>query len=219
MLMKGECTGCIPRQGSFASKETIKRHFLKHCGVIMKFKSLNLFTAGGVGAILLGLLAAGPAQAGTSTGSMQVSATVNGSCTITANPLTFGTLTMGDGATTQQDANTTVSYACNTTPTAFTVGTGMNDGSSSGSGYYYAMADGDNTISYGLDVYDNSSTFTLANAAVPTTPGEGTNVVDGTASPTLGVTGGPYTISGEVKSGQSAAPGTYSDTVTFTMTF
>ena len=97
---------------------------LKHCEVVMKCKLMNLFAFGGAGAILLGLFATGPAYAATSTGTMQVSATVAGACTVTADPLSFGTLAISAGKTTQQDATTTVSYSCNITPTAFTVGTG-----------------------------------------------------------------------------------------------
>ncbi|HVE23388.1 MAG TPA: spore coat protein U domain-containing protein [Acidocella sp.] len=185
----------------------------------MKCKMVNLAASCGAGAILLGLLAAGPAHAGTSTGSMQVSANVAGACTISASPMSFGVLSLSGGNTTQQDTSTTVSYSCNITPTAFTVGTGLNDASATGSGYNYAMANGTNYISYGLDVYDNSATFTLANAAVPGTPGSQYNVVDGANSPTLGMTGGPYTLSARIPASQTTIAGTYDDTVTFTMAF
>jgi spore coat protein U-like protein len=185
----------------------------------MKRKLMNLAVFGGAGTILLGLLAAGPAQAGTSTGSMQVSANVAGACTITASPMSFGVLSLSGGETTQQTTSTTVSYSCNTTPTSFTVANGTNDTSATGSGYNYAMANGDNYISYGLDVYDNSATFTLANAAVPGTPSSMYNTVDGAASPTLGTTGGPYTVSAQIPASQATVAGTYDDTVTFTMAF
>jgi hypothetical protein len=140
---------------------------------------MNLAVFGGAGAIFLGLLAAGPAHAASTTGSMQVSAVVAGACTITANPLNFGVLNLSGGDTTLTSASTTVSYTCNTTPTGFTVSTGLNDGNASGSGYNYAMANGANYLSYGLDMYDNSATFTLANAAVPGTPASTFNVVNG----------------------------------------
>lgn len=185
----------------------------------MKCKTVTLAAFCGAGAILLGLLAAGPAHAGSSTGSMQVSADVAGACTITASPMSFGVLSLSGGETTLQTASTTVSYSCNITPTAFTVGTGLNDASAAGTGYNYAMANGDNFISYGLDVFDNSATFTVGNAAVPGTPSSSKNVVDGTDAPTLGMTGGPYTISAQIPASQTTIAGTYDDTVTFTMAF
>ena len=185
----------------------------------MKCKSMNLAVVGGAGALLLGLLAAGPAHAGTNTCSMQVSATVAGACTITANPLSFGVLDLNGGSTTVQTSTTTVSYSCNTTPTALTVGTGLNDTNASGEGFNYAMANGDSFISYGLDVFDNSATFTLANAAVPGTPSSPNNVVDGANSPTLGATGGPFTVSAQIPAAQPTVAGTYDDTVTFTIAF
>lgn len=183
----------------------------------MNCKLTNLFAAGGAGAILLGLLAAGPAYAGTNTGSMQVSATVAGACTITANSMSFGTLAVSDGDTTLSDTSATVSYACNTTPTAFTVGTGLHDGLGTTSATYgYAMANGTSYIAYGLDVITGAAgPFTTG--AVPVTPSSPDNIVGGTAPTEL--TGGPYTVWAEIPAGQATVAGTYDDTVTFTMTF
>lgn len=46
------------------------------------------------------------------------------------------------------------------------VATGLSDANASGAGCNYAMASGDNFISCGLDVFDNSATFTLANVRI-----------------------------------------------------
>lgn len=181
----------------------------------MKRKLAYLATSGGVGALFLGLLAAAPAYAGTNTGSMQVTASVAGTCTITADPLTFGTLTLSGGNTTTTSGNTTVAYLCNTVPTAFTVGTGLYNGTGPGTSttYAYAMQNGSSDIAYGLDVTDNSTTFTPANAANPPS----TNITVGGATPTLDTA--TYDIAGRIPSGQAAIPGTYQDTVTFTITY
>ena len=43
--------------------------------------------------------------------------------------------------------------------------------------------------------------------------------VDGANTPTLGMTGGPYTISAQIPASQTTLAGTYDETVTFTMAF
>ena len=162
----------------------------------MKNKFMDLVASGGVGALMLGLFAAGPAFAasGTNTGSMQVTATVPGSCSITATTLNFGTLTLSGGQTSDDPAavQAMVSYDCTTVPTGIVVGAGINDMNASGSDYYYALANGSSYLSYGLDVID-SGTFTAANAANPA--GSGTNTTVG-AAPTT--TSGSYTIAGQL---------------------
>jgi hypothetical protein len=83
------------------------------------------------------------------------------------------------------------------------VATGLSDANTSGAGYNYAMASGDNFISYDLDVFDNSATFTLANAAVPGTPSSPNKAVDGANILTLGTTGCFYTVSAQIPASQN----------------
>jgi spore coat protein U-like protein len=177
---------------------------------------MYLVASSGAGALILGLFAAGPAfAAGTNTGSMQVTATVPGACSITATTLNFGTLQLTGGQTSDSPTpvQATVSYDCTTVPSGIVVGAGVNDTNAAGTNYYYALANGSSYLSYGLDVID-SGTFTAANAANPA--GSGTNTTVG-AAPTA--TSGSYTIAGQLAPSQTAVAGSYDDTVTFTATY
>jgi spore coat protein U-like protein len=181
----------------------------------MKSKFMNLAALGGVGALFLGLLAGGPAFAVSATGTMSVTADVEATCAITSTPMTFGSLPLTGGNTTQATTTTaTVTYTCTTgtTPTNFYVQEGQNTADASGGNYNYAMTDGTNYLSYGLDV-TNGGTFTLA--ATGTSTASPNVVGDGTFDPTTET----FTIAGQIAANQTPPAGAYADTVTFAVEF
>lgn len=154
-------------------------------------------------AAAIGILAFGlgttPASATTVTTTFGVSATVQATCLVSASAMDFGTYT-GAVAT----GSTTVSVTCTNT-------TGYNVSLSAGSGGSVTTRQmvGPNSavLNYGLfrdSAYKNNWGVTV-----------GTDTVAGTGN------GSAQTLNvyGQVPAGQYVAPGTYSDTITATVTY
>jgi spore coat protein U-like protein len=155
-----------------------------------------------------GVLAAGLAQAATTTTTFAVTATVQSTCSATAATLAFPNYTPGGGA---QTGNTTISVKC-TKSTPFTVS--LNAGSTTGDAFTQRlMAFGTNTLQYNL--------FTTA--ALGTVFGDGTGTTSTVAGTGLGVaTAASVQVFGQVPdntTNQAAVPGGYSDTITVTVTY
>lgn len=165
-------------------------------------KLVLVAVAGGALAAALG------AQATTITTTFAVSATVQKTCAVSANPLAFGTYTPGAGALT---ANTTLAVRCTKT-TPFTVA--LNGGTTTGGTVAQRlMAGGADTLQYQL-----YTTATLA-----TVFGDGTGnsaTVGGTGN---GVnTANTVTVYGQVPdnaTNQAVGPTNYGDTITVTVTY
>lgn len=142
-----------------------------------------------------------PANATTSTTTFGVTATVQASCQITATPLAFGTYSGG-----QIDATSTVTATC-TNSTTYTIGlsAGLGQGASTSNRLmtgpaaavlpYSAYQDGGRTLNWGI------------------VPGVDTVAGTGTGSAQS------ITVYGRLGAGQFVAPGSYSDTLTATITF
>jgi spore coat protein U-like protein len=157
------------------------------------FRSALLATV--LGILTLGL-APTSAVAATTTAPIAVSATVVATCVVSATAMGFGNYT-GVVAT----ATSTVTVQCtNTTP--YTVA--LNAGTSSGSSVTARKMTG------AAGVYLNYGLFSdaayLTNFAT-------------TASITGNGSGQPITVYGSVPAGQYVAPGSYTDTITATVTY
>jgi len=153
----------------------------------------------------VGLMASAPAMAGTSDGSMIVSATVLDNCTIIAQPMSFGALTDVGSA----NVDTTATLALECTPNAdFFVS--MNNGANAdGSVRRMKNAAGDEFLPY--EVYSDAARAQRWGVT------EGTDTVAGTAS-VLGTA--TLTAYGRIASGTSSpSAGVYTDTVTVTVNF
>lgn len=140
------------------------------------------------------------ALAATATSSFTVSATVNATCLINAGNLSFGTYT---GSTV--NATSSISVTCtNTTP----YNVGLNAGTASGATVTTRAMTGTNgTLSYSL--YSDSGMTTNWGNTV------GTDTVSGTGNGSAQ----SLTVYGQIPSGQYVAPGSYSDTITATVTY
>jgi len=155
-------------------------------------------------AVALGCLDS-PAVAGTTGGSINASATVIASCTVSTSAVGFGSVDPLSAS--NVDATGGISVACSN-GTAWTAAAGVG----SGTGATFAsrlMTSGSNTLGYSL--YTNSGRTTIW--------GDGTG-----STATLGSTGSGsaqnITIYGRVPSGQSSVPpGSYSDTVSVTISY
>ena len=152
-----------------------------------------------IAATVSGLFFASAAQAGSSTGTMAVSATVSGTCKITtaAGTLAFGTIDPSIVAA-AVTTSTTFAYKCTTglTPLSMSNNLGVNF-----VGAQAKMASGANLLNY-----------SVAFAAQTLTAGTGFGT--GSVATTITENG---TIA--LVDAQSAAAGSYTDTVTITLNF
>jgi spore coat protein U-like protein len=155
-----------------------------------------------------GVMAAGVAQAATTTTTFAVTATVQSTCSATAAALAFPNYTPGTGTLT---GNTNINVKC-TKNTPFTVA--LNAGSTTGDAYAQRlMASGANTLQYNL----------YTTAALGTIFGDGTAGTATVAGTGAGVaTAVAVTVYGQLPdnaTNQAAVPGSYSDTITVTVTY
>lgn len=139
-------------------------------------------------------------SSGTQTGTFSVTATVQAECTISATALAFGAYT---GALLK--VNSAVNVTCtNTTP----YNVGLNQGTSTGATVTTRkMTNSTNTLSYTL--FSNSGLTTNWGNTV------GTNTLAGSGTGSLQ----SLTVFGEIPAGQFVTPGSYTDTITATITY
>jgi spore coat protein U-like protein len=140
-----------------------------------------------------------PAAAATATNTFAVTATVQATCTIAANPLAFGTYT---GVLIH--VNTTVSATCtNTTP----YNIGLSAGLTGASVTTRVMTQSANTLAYSLF---RDAAWTL---------NWGVTVSTDTVAGTGNGAAQPITVYGQIAAGLYVTPGAYTDTITATVTF
>jgi len=175
---------------------------VKHCGHVTA--RLNTLCLGA------GLLCAGlGADAGTTESTLMVSATVAATCTVSSNPLTFGTYTPGGG---NLNANTTLAVRCSH-GAPFTVA--MDAGTGGGSLLQRFLTSGAARLQYNL--YTSAARTTVwgdgsVNSAVVTGTGKG---LSGSETITETVYGQlPDTLAN-----QQLAPGLYTDTIRITVSY
>ena len=156
-------------------------------------------------AAVLGLLALGlatvPAAAATASNSFGVTATVQATCTVAATTLSFGSYT-GTAA----NATSAVSVTC-TNATPYTVG--LSAGVASGATVTARKMTGpaSGLLSYSL-FSDPSRTLNWGQTV-------GSDTVTGTGNGAVQA----LTVYGQTPAGQYLAPGTYTDTITATITY
>jgi spore coat protein U-like protein len=154
-------------------------------------------------AALLSAVAPMEAEATTTTASVAVSASVLSSCGVTALPLAFGTYSPAQSTNTT--AQTSVVVTC-TNGTPYNVG--LNAGGGTGASVTTrVMSSGSNTLTYSL--YQDSGYSTVWGNTI------GTNTVTGTGSG-LSQT---ITVYGSVTALQAAPAGSYTDSITVSMTY
>lgn len=156
-----------------------------------------------VGLLLVGVATVGmPAFASTTaTTNFTVTATVQATCTIAATAMTFATAYTGAA---NINATSTVTATCtNTTP--YTIG--LNAGTTTGATTTNRLLAGPSGATLKYQLYSDSGYTTYW--------GNATNVVSGTGNGSAQA----LTVYGQILSGQLPAPGTYTDTVTATITY
>ena len=156
------------------------------------------------------VLAAGVAQAGTTSTTFQVTATVNATCSAAASTLAFPAYTPGAGAVT---GTSTITLTC-TNGAQPTVA--LNPGTTTGDAFTQRlMASGTNTLQYNL--------YTTAGFATVWGDGTGTTKTVQVPVASTGLADVlTLTVYGQLPdsaTNKSAVPGNYSDTITATVTY
>ena len=165
----------------------------------MKYSKIfkSALAAAAVGFLALGL-ASTPAVAATANTTFSVTASVAATCSISASTLAFGAYT---GVV--NNATTTLSVYCtNTTP----YNVGLDAGLSGGTVTTRAMKSGANTLAYWL-YSDTNRTVNWGNTTGSWVGGTGTG-----SAQTL-------TVYGQIPAGEPMFIGSYSDTITATVTY
>ncbi|UZW53838.1 spore coat U domain-containing protein [Sphingobium sp. JS3065] len=157
-----------------------------------------------IGALIILFLVPGTARAADATTTMGVSATVLNACLVSATNMAFGNYDPTSSVPT--DATSSISVTC-TPGTSFNVG--LNSGATGGATVTTRqMLNGASPLDYSL--YTNAG----RSANWGNTPGSDT--VAQTAS---GITPMSFTVYGRIPAQQSAVSGSYTDTVTVTVSY
>jgi spore coat protein U-like protein len=170
----------------------------------MKFSNTvkSTLSAAIFGCLTLGLVSA-PAGATTQTTTFKVTATVQGSCTISASDLAFGIYT---GAVSNQTS--TVTVTC-TGGTLYNVG--LNPGAATGATVTTRKMTGQftttNTLGYGLYTNTGHTANWGQTIGTDTVTGTGTGVAQ------------QLTVFGQIPEGTVPAADSYADTITATITY
>lgn len=181
------------------------------------FKSLAKLLAGSAFAAIGIAVAGGTALAGSSTGTLSVTASVAAHCTVSAPTLAFGSYDpIGANASAVLDGTTTATFTCTKKSAGVyvTADTGANPTHATGTCAVAtctrAMADGSGDyLSY--DLYTDSGHTVVWNT---------TNSGGHTYQPTFDTsTTATATVYGEIPAGTQVPAGSYSDSVTMTINF
>jgi spore coat protein U-like protein len=155
--------------------------------------------------IALALLVSSRGMAATATNTFTVQATINAACNVSATNLNFGTYSPTSGAA--LTGASTVSVYC-TSGTPYT--TSLNVGTGGGTFTARTLASGGGTLNYNLyrdsgysQVWGDGSGSTF------TVPGTGNGLLTANA----------ITVYGQVPIAQDGPPGTYTSTITVTVTY
>lgn len=150
--------------------------------------------------LLANLMFAPPASAATTNSTFAVTATVGATCTISAIPLAFGAYTQAVA-----QATSTITVNCtDTTPYNIGLDAGLTVGATV---LTRAMSTAGGSLPYSLFT-DAARTVNWGN-----TVGTDTQVGTGSGAPQ------GLTVYGQVAAGQLAVPGTYTDTITATISY
>lgn len=168
-------------------------------------KSVSEFNRGAL--VLAGAIFSGTLFAATATTTFTVTATVADSCSVAATDLAFGSITPVDNI--DFDSTSTVTVTCSN---GTSYNTGLDEGSNSSGSTVSTrrMSDGGAPNYLAYQLYSDSGRSTVWGKTIATDTVTGTG--DGT--------GQVLTVYGRVPAGQQTVPtGSYSDTVTVTVTF
>jgi spore coat protein U-like protein len=167
-------------------------------------KHVALVALAGCAAVAL----SGAASALTATTQFNVTATVQAACTVTATDLAFplytGQVSTVAGSGAQQDQTSTITVTC-----------------SNGAPYTVALSDGNNFSAGARRMSNGATTASYLSYELYNDTGRTTRwgSSSGTVASTGDGTGKPHTVYGRILASQAVPPGSYSDTITVTLTY
>jgi spore coat protein U-like protein len=175
-------------------------------GFATAFQVLGVFGGVGLGAVAIIALSAPRAGAVTTTATMQVTANVQATCTVSTGNLAFGNYTGGSAS--PVDATTTITATC-PPGQSYTIGlnAGLGPAATTSTRKMTISGPGTSTLNYGL--------FTDSTHATNWDDIGGTNTVAGTGNGA----GQSITAYGRIPAGQNVQTGLYEDTITVTMDY
>jgi spore coat protein U-like protein len=183
-----------------------ENHVISNQGVNMSFRNIRPLNA--LSALCLAMALAPASHAGTVSGNFQVQATVVSACLVSATMLNFGNSIDPTVASVPVDATTTMTVICtSTTPYNIALNAGVNAGGASNFATR-TIKTGAHTLGYQL----------YLDAGHATVWGDGTATTSQLAGTGIG-SNQTLTIYGRMPSLTGAVPGTYTDTVTVTVTY
>lgn len=156
----------------------------------------------GIAAVLVAaaLLGGRPAVGATDTGTLTVTATVTSNCALSGGTLAFGTYVSGQ--TTNLDVQGSINYVnCPVGTLTLELDNGAN-----ASGSQRRMKSGNNFLNY--EIYKTSARSSAWRTGA-----------DAVQLQLLQAGSGSVPVYGRIPAGQSVPPGSYTDTVTITLTF
>lgn len=162
--------------------------------------------------LALGLTLAAASSFAQTSGNIAVSATVQAACTITTNSLAFGNYNPLSGSALQVPTTLDVTCSVGSIPTV-SMGAGNNV-----LGNQRRMASGTERLNYSI----NQPSANTPGAACAYTTSWGDGTVAGSTlllTAATSLTARTYNVCGEIPAGQSAATGSYNDTVVATVSF
>jgi spore coat protein U-like protein len=148
------------------------------------------------GATIFGVVGNDAARAGSASGTLNVSVRINGTCTISTQPLSFGQF---DDLSANRDGQGSVSVTCPAGQT-FAIGYGNGNNFSGGT---RRMANGTSFVSYSL-FQDSARTQSLPASVSNQTATAGGNV---------------FQIYGRIPAAVAPASGAYTDNIAITITY
>lgn len=159
-----------------------------------------------LGAVLIVALLCTWAGAVTTTATMQVTANVQATCTVSTGNLAFGNYTGGSAS--PVDATATITATC-PPGQGYTIGlsAGLGPGATTATRMMTISGPGSATLNYGL-FSDTSHSTNWDDIG-------GTHTVTGTGNST----GQAITVYGRIPAGQNVQTGLYEDTITVTMSY
>lgn len=190
---------------------------LKTIHLSKAFRVLALALAAAVPLAFLGQ----PARATTTspaTNTFQVSANVQAACSVTATDYSFGSYDP-TSTTANTSGSSTISVTC-TNSTAYVVA--LSYGANGGTQSNRVMKDsGTDTLNYNL--YTNAGTtnvwYDIADGCDLTSGSGSSDCASGTGNTGSTVSATDYTVYGKIAAGQNVPAGTYTDTITVSVSF
>ncbi len=178
-------------------------------------KNFSAIVATATTAAALAVTAATPAWAGTATATLDVTASIDASCTISATPVAFGAYNPTSANAHYASGNVTIGCVKGSVPTVALNG-GQNQGASA---IERSMKHATDTDLLAYSLFKPSATVPNTACANNEADAWGSDVAERFSPTGVTLNGAVYHVCGKIAAGQDVGAGAYSDVVTATVEF